>query len=134
MLSNEKFYSAAVLVSAAVLLIVFYFFDPTGYKYYPPCYFRAATGYYCPGCGGMRGTHLLLHGNFIEALKHNLLIFLFIPVFAYYVFTRFVFLFFNIKLPFFNPSITVVIIASILIVIYGVLRNLPFPPFDFLLP
>jgi hypothetical protein len=133
-LKREKFYSAAVLIAAAVLLIVFYFFDPEGFTYYPPCYFRSVTGYYCPGCGGMRGTHLLLHGHIIDAIKHNLLIFIFIPVFAYYVFTRFVHLVFNKKLPFFNPSITLVIIAAILIIIYGILRNLPYPPFDFLLP
>jgi hypothetical protein len=28
----------------------------------------------CPACGGLRGTHALLHGHIGEALDHNLLL------------------------------------------------------------
>ena len=33
-----------------------------------PCLVHAATGYYCPGCGGTRAVHYMLQGNFLLSL------------------------------------------------------------------
>lgn len=38
------------------------------------CPLKAATGWDCPFCGGLRGTHDLLHGQFGAALNQNLLL------------------------------------------------------------
>lgn len=35
------------------------------------CLFKTVTGYPCPGCGGTRAAHALLHGNLQEALYIN---------------------------------------------------------------
>jgi len=35
------------------------------------CPFKLITGLPCPGCGGMRATLLLLHGDIIDALYMN---------------------------------------------------------------
>lgn len=56
-------------VTATVALV-----DPQGGGPYPPCPSRALLGLDCPGCGGLRGTHDLLHGHVLSALDHNLLL------------------------------------------------------------
>jgi hypothetical protein len=40
----------------------------------PACPFHAVTGLWCPGCGGLRMTHDLLHGRLAEAANDNLLL------------------------------------------------------------
>lgn len=48
--------------------------DPDGGGAYPVCPSQALLGLDCPACGGLRGTHALLHGRLGEALDHNLLL------------------------------------------------------------
>ena len=60
---------AAVLGSGAVL----FFFDPAQHGFYPICLFHALTGWNCPGCGGTRAAHELLHGHLLRALHDNAL-------------------------------------------------------------
>lgn len=48
--------------------------DPQSAGVYPPCPSRTILGLDCPACGGLRGTHALLHGQVGEALDHNLLL------------------------------------------------------------
>jgi Protein of unknown function (DUF2752) len=48
--------------------------DPSEAGVWPPCPSRALLGIDCPGCGGLRGTHDLLHGDVLGALDHNLLL------------------------------------------------------------
>jgi len=121
---NQKLKAAAVLFTAVVLIIILYTLNPTEYKYYPPCYFKEITGYLCPGCGGIRATHLLLRGQIIEAIKSNLLIVLFIPIISYYLISEIIFLLFNKKLPPFNPPLFVVIIFIVVIICYWIFRNI----------
>jgi len=45
------------------------------HEYWPKCPIYAVTGLYCPGCGGLRATWDILHGNLIGALNQNALIF-----------------------------------------------------------
>ncbi len=134
MLKKEKVKAAVVLIAAAALVLILSFIDPTKYTYYPPCYFKAITGYLCPGCGGIRGIHLLLNGHFLEAIKHNILIFIFIPIIAYYLLTKVALLFFGKNLPPFNPPLIIVILLIVIIILYTILRNLPYFPFKMLNP
>lgn len=41
---------------------------------FPTCPLYAATGVYCPGCGGLRAAHELMHGHLLEALSLNALV------------------------------------------------------------
>ena len=59
---------ALVALGAAAVLFLF---PPDEYRLYPQCLFHAATGWDCPGCGGLRGVHQLLHGNVSAALRLN---------------------------------------------------------------
>lgn len=61
---------AALAAATGLVALV----DPEGGGPYPPCPSRTLFGLDCPGCGGLRGTHDLLHGHVLSALDHNLLL------------------------------------------------------------
>ncbi len=50
--------------------------DPTtsGSGFFPTCIFYAASGHWCPGCGGLRAVHSLLHGDLSLALSYNVVV------------------------------------------------------------
>ncbi|MEU6235703.1 DUF2752 domain-containing protein [Kitasatospora sp. NPDC047058] len=58
---------AAVAVPTGYLAVV----DPNAPGHYPTCPFLAATGWWCPGCGGLRCVHALTHGDLSSALHDN---------------------------------------------------------------
>ncbi|MDQ0580412.1 DUF2752 domain-containing protein [Streptomyces rishiriensis] len=47
--------------------------DPNEPGHYPVCPLLRITGLYCPGCGGLRGAHALVHGDLAAALHDNAL-------------------------------------------------------------
>lgn len=53
--------------------------DPDGGPY-PVCPTRALLGIDCPACGTLRGLHALSRGRFADALDHNLLLLLAVPI------------------------------------------------------
>lgn len=59
------------LLALVPLMAVLYFFPPDQHRFYPRCMFHATTGLQCPGCGGLRATHQLLHGNLTAAFNYN---------------------------------------------------------------
>jgi len=70
----------ALAVAGLVAMVVLYLFSPTHHPFYPRCWFHAVTGWLCPGCGGLRATHNLLHGRIEEAFRLNPLFVGFLPV------------------------------------------------------
>jgi hypothetical protein len=69
------------LISLAVL----YTFDPTQHGFYPACYWKRWTGFNCAGCGCLRSTHHLLHGDIAVAFRHNPLWVAFLPIASLWV-------------------------------------------------
>jgi hypothetical protein len=67
--------AAAGLAAAATLYAV----DPNEPGHYPTCPWLATTGWYCPGCGALRGLHDLLHGDVTGALARNPMMVLAVP-------------------------------------------------------
>lgn len=65
-------------VAAAAL----FWFNPAQYRFYPFCMFYETTGLLCPGCGGTRALHQLLHGNVAAAFQLNALLVMTLPVLA----------------------------------------------------
>ena len=62
--------SAAVAAGAGVWLLRS--FDPNAAgSPFPPCMFRAFTGFYCVGCGLTRALHALVHGDVAGAFGMN---------------------------------------------------------------
>jgi len=69
-----------LLVVSLPALALLYWFDPTSHGFYPRCQFRALTGLDCPGCGGLRATHALLHGDLASAWQLNALYVSMLPI------------------------------------------------------
>lgn len=67
-----------------VLLIIYYYnyFGSSGNDGLV-CVFNKQTGWLCPGCGGQRAIHALLHGDFIEAFQLNPLIYILLPLLSF---------------------------------------------------
>lgn len=63
------FIGAAALAVGATLVLR----DPHGDGSFAKCP-SLLLGFYCPGCGSLRGTHDLLTGQVGEAIGHNLLL------------------------------------------------------------
>ena len=55
---------------------------------FPTCPFRLLTGWNCPGCGGLRMTHDLLHGDVAAAITDNVFLLLGLPLLAAWLVLR----------------------------------------------
>lgn len=104
-------------------LYLVYAEDPHQSVWFPPCPFNALTGLYCPGCGSTRALHLLLHGQVVDALGRNLLMVVSLPI---------------LGLMLARPSVPrkqwVCWTALVVLISYGILRNIPMHPFGMLAP
>lgn len=69
-----------LLVFAAITAAALFLFDPARNGFFPACQFYKLTGLQCPGCGGLRATHQLLHGNITAAFRLNPLFVSLLPV------------------------------------------------------
>jgi hypothetical protein len=65
---------AAALAGVTAVTGYVFLLDPDQEGAYPLCPSRTLLGLDCPLCGGLRGTHALLHGRVGEALDHNVLL------------------------------------------------------------
>ena len=72
----------AALAAGGVAIALLATTDPATSPLYPPCLFRLATGWLCPGCGAARATHALLHGDVIAAWTLNPALIAVAPVIA----------------------------------------------------
>lgn len=113
----------AVLIIASLPLLVF-LFDPARAGVYPPCLFHRLTGLWCPGCGSTRALHQLLHGHLATAFRLNPLAIALLPPVGYLVVRRG------------RVAMKPAWIWSLLavVVVFGVLRNVPVYPFTMLAP
>ena len=55
---------------------------------FPPCPFKALTGLWCPGCGGIRMTHDVMHGDFAAAVTDNVFALVGLPLLAVWLLVR----------------------------------------------
>ncbi len=69
----------SVTVGGLAVAMTLFLVDPHEPGHYPSCPFLAITGLYCPGCGALRATHDLLHGDVLGAVARNPLTLLALP-------------------------------------------------------
>jgi hypothetical protein len=106
--------------------------DPgTGAGVYLPCPSRLLLGLDCPACGGLRGTHDLLHGDVVGALDHNLLLPLLLGLYAYGALVTFAPLVGRTVGPV-HPPRWLLVAGATLLAAFMVLRNLPVAGLEFL--
>jgi len=130
----------ARLISIFILLVafvgaLFVFLVPPGAKsLYPPCVFHTITGLYCAGCGSTRAIHHLLHGRILRAFSYNpLVVILLIPL-GLYILNHLRFVLWGKKWRTPEIRIRYVWILIIIIVLFWILRNMPYYPFTLLAP
>lgn len=122
----------AILVLAAVAL--FYHFHPA-FPFPLSCAVYEFTGLYCPGCGTGRACRALLQFHFAEAFCYN-------PVFV--ILLPFISIYFAARITDWvitggnhidkKICVRLLVAVLILVVLYGVLRNIPVYPFTLLAP
>jgi len=116
--------AGAAIIGVALLLIA----DPNATdSWLPPCPFHALTDLYCPGCGTTRALHALLHGDWLLALSMNPLATLALPLLPLLYWQQ------QRPRPWLGP------LADArwwlpLVLLFAVLRNLPWEPFSWLAP
>lgn len=124
-----------VIAFGIIGLGLFYFFNnPQEVNFLPECPLHATTGFYCPGCGSQRATHQLLNFNIFGALQQNILYLLSLLLLGYHLIITGINTIF--KKQFYNyiyhPKTPLIIL--VLIIIFWVLRNIPYYPFNLLAP
>jgi len=114
-------------VTAAAASYV-YLIDPNNpANPYPQCGLKHLTGLDCPLCGGLRGTHDLLHGNVGQALHHNALLVVVLPFLAYLL-VRWSMRQFGHELPDIPSRRWLTVSLGIFLVVFTVVRNIPGTP------
>ena len=112
----------------AALGTVYFLFDPLESRWMPKCVFHVVTGWDCPGCGSQRAIHALLHGDIAGAFQANAILFLLVPFLLLVAFVELLG----------NPAgklyqrlhhPVLIILIAVIILLWGIARNLPFSPF-----
>ena len=142
--ANTKRFSPPILSGRGLALgaallgvlagVVLFCFDPAQYAFYPFCLWHSLTGLACPGCGSLRALHQLLHGHPAAAFHLNPLLILSLPL-GLWLLARQIFgggaqksavAILN------RPPWPWILLGAV--ALFGVVRNLPFPPFAYLSP
>lgn len=131
---RERLIASAVVALAAGGLSVVYLLDPGTSDLYPPCPFLALTGLYCPGCGTLRALHQLTLGHPVAALDLNPLMVLLLPFVAYFLASHAMLAVTGRPLRgfFVRPELIWALLGVVLV--YGILRNVPAYPLILLAP
>ena len=114
------------VLALVVGLAMFRAFDPAHHGFFPRCAFHSLTGLDCPGCGGQRAVHHLLHGEIAAAFRANaLLLSLLIPMGIWLGLRWTLQRLAGWSMPalFLNRTGLWLLIAAL--VVFGILRNLP---------
>jgi uncharacterized protein DUF2752 len=117
--SRGRLYTALGTGAAfAGVLAYIGFGDPHRPNFFLPCPFHAATGLWCPGCGGLRMMHDVLHLDFAAAIVDNFVALIGLPLLLVWILACR-----SNGRPWMTRASAVVIIA--IAVTWTVVRNLP---------
>ncbi len=102
---------------------------------FPSCVFHDMTGLWCPGCGLTRGTYQLLHGHIGAALSYNIFtpVVLVVVVVAWFSWLRTSWDSPALRMPA-GSGLLLAKVAPVIVIGYGVLRNIPVAPLRSLAP
>jgi hypothetical protein len=137
-ISSIKFsYAERILAGAGIWVIttgavVVGYFNPTTTNFFPACPFHELTGLNCPGCGLTRGFHAFFQGDILTALHFNVLLPVYLLLFLYLFASLGLIVIRGRGLEFRKLSSRVIYGFLILTLAFGIIRNLPFYPFNFL--
>ncbi len=105
--------------------------DPSTDHAFPLCPLKYVSGADCPACGALRAVHSLSRGDVIGAADHNVLFVVALP-FLLVGYGLWVAHSLGYRVPQVRLSGRAVTALVAVVVIFGVVRNLPVPGHDFL--
>jgi len=122
---KKRVYNLVIALSLIVGLGMGYafFFVKTGIAI--PCMIHLVTGLYCPGCGVSRMCLSILQGDFYLAFRYNPLLFLILPLLGFYFIRQAVNYIRGVKWQMSNWESIVWKVLVVVLIIFGVVRNLP---------
>ena len=126
-MDKKKLKRAGIMLGALLLLAipakVFFIFYPQVMSKLPPCPSKFLFGILCPGCGTTRALYCLSSGNIAGIFTNNALMpFALLLAAVLYIF------------PEFSRHYRLINIFTVTVVIFMILRNLPWYPFTLLAP
>ncbi|WP_422861496.1 DUF2752 domain-containing protein [Flagellimonas sp. W118] len=129
--TTKKKYLVIILGVLSFLAILLYFsFNPENGLLFPKCPFYNYAGIYCSGCGTQRAIHDLLHLRFLEAFSHNVLLFPSVFVILQHLTVKSGIVKGRSLLSYrYTPMVILIIVL-----LFMLLRNLRFYPFEYLAP
>lgn len=115
-------------IVVATTLLIIYLILGNIFHLYVPCIFNLITGLHCPGCGVTRMLKEIIHLNFYQAFRYNMLAFIFTPIF-FFLFINHIYCKIKNKKSIYQkiPNYLSVIVI-VLFLIFGIIRNI-FPYF-----
>lgn len=122
---------ALALVGVAALILVSV---PSLAAFKPPCFFRAISGLYCPGCGTTRAVSAVLGGDLVTAARMNPLLLLLGPMLGYVLLRDSLGVLGVLQPPARSAGVWVPVALAVTVVLFWVLRNVPVWPFSLLAP
>lgn len=131
---NERMFAAAGAVTMLAGVAAVWYFEPATSGIFPACPLYTMTGFACPGCGMTRGFHALFHGDILTALDFNALIPLVAIFFGYWFLSLVLTAVRGRGFGFGKMSAGLVGTTFVLLLIFGVVRNIPAYPFTILFP
>jgi hypothetical protein len=120
--------------SVIIACVILYFHKPAEDDKYPSCLIYASTGLHCPGCGGIRGTHELLHGHLGQALDYNILSTTLLLFLGYMFLATQANRILKTRIPIPRHSPRLITAYLILVGVFVILRNIPVEPLSWLAP
>src|SRR4051812_28026575 len=128
----KKILFAGISILGLSVTLILFLFDPARTPIFPICPFHQWTHLDCPGCGGLRAMHALLHGQIIQAFYFNAMLVLSLPFVAAFA-VWFALSRFKKAPPITIQPIWLWCYLGVWIA-FGVLRNLPIQPFTAFAP
>ncbi len=115
---DRKWYAGSAALGAAALAYIGTVDPHRPGAMFTVCPFKLITGWNCPGCGGLRMTHDVLHGDFHAAMMDNVFLLVSLPLLAIWSLWRVR----RGRKVVTAPALVVVGVAALL---WTVVRNLP---------
>lgn len=129
-----KFKSVGIVLLIVIVVFVYSNYNPNNNLWFPKCPFYLTTGFYCPGCGSQRAFYDFLHLNFIDIARKNVLFIFGVFILSYHLVIETInkFLHKHWKNYIYHSKFPIIIL--IVIILFWIVRNLPFYPFNLLAP
>ena len=131
---NEKLWRIMFAIGAPLCVLngaIYFYFRGSRLK----CIVYDKLHIYCCGCGATRALEDLMRFRILEALDHNVFFVIALPFVCYYFFKEYVRIVTGKDIiPFVKIKLNTSIIILVIILLFGIVRNIPFYPFTILAP